>query len=84
MNATIHPIPPAPLATDRLYDPRLLGHRVQHRDLGAEGRLSGNVRYDRSVMWIEVECNAGRFWWAEGSVIALGAIPIQLPCPRET
>lgn len=82
MSATIHTLPPAPLATDRLYDPRLLGRRVMHRDLGAEGRLSGDVRYDRNAVWFEVECNAGRFWWAEGSVIALGPIQLQVPCPR--
>ena len=81
MTATVHTLPMAPLVTDRGYNERLLGRRVTHRHYGAQGRLSGDYRYDRGAFWLEVETDAdGRFWWAVNSIEFLGPIP--MPCPR--
>lgn len=80
MSATVHELPMAPLLTERLYEPRLLGRRVVNRNSAAYGRLSGDLRYDRGLCWFEVECETGRWWWPETSVKPLGEIPV--PCPR--
>lgn len=83
MTASIHPLPMAPLTTRRLYEPRLFGKRARHRHYGAYGRLSGDVRVDRGVVWVEAECEGGRFWWAEMSVELLGPVAMPpRPCPR--
>lgn len=83
MTAAVHELPMAPLITNRLYEPRLLGKRARHRHYGVYGRLSGDVRVDRGVVWVEacVE-DSGRHWWAETSVELLGQIQMPRPCPR--
>lgn len=80
MTATVHPLPMAPLITERGYNERL-GRRVAHRHYHAYGRLSGDYRYDRVAFWLEVECDDGRFWWTVPSIEFLGPIPA-IPCPR--
>lgn len=82
MTATVHSLPLAPLTTERIYQPRLLGRRVRNWHSGAEGRLSGEVRCDRGVFWLEVEAETGRWWWPEASVHALGPVPMPCPCPK--
>lgn len=80
MSATVHSLPMAPLDECNIYQPRLLGRRVRHWYLKAEGRLSGEVRQSRGTLWLEVETDDGRWWWPEASVHGLGPIPA--PCPR--
>lgn len=77
---TIHPIPTAPLIRDRQYLAPLLGKRVRHRYLGAMGRCSGEVSYDRGALWLEVDTKAGRFWWLAGNTQEMG--PIAVPQGR--
>lgn len=81
VTATVHPIPMAPLITDRGYNERLLGRRVVHREYRAYGRLSGDFRWDRNAFWLEVESEAGRWWWTANSVDFIGPVP-GMPCPR--
>lgn len=76
MTDTLYSMPMAPLLTHRIYQPRLLGKRVRNSNSGAVGRLSGEVRHDSGIFWLEVEAETGRWWWPESAVHALGAIEI--------
>ena len=71
------PLPAPAFPNPSRFDPMLLGKRVRHKSLGIVGRLSGDYRLERTVLWYRVETNAdGRSWWAESNVAFLGSIPM--------
>ena len=73
--ATLLPAPA--FSNPSRFDPMLLGKRVRHKSLDIVGRLSGDYRLERTVLWYRVETNAdGRSWWAESNVSFLGPIPM--------
>ncbi len=81
MTAAVHEIPLAALFPTEAYNRPLLGKRVRHRHLQVMGRLTGWVREDRDVLWLQVDTQElGTVWWVSRSVVELGPIPL----PRNT
>lgn len=78
MTAQIHEIPTAPLVSERAYNQKVLGRRVRHRHLGAYGRLTGTMRWERDALWLEVQTNDGTFYWLARSLDELGPIPMPM------
>lgn len=69
-------LPVAPAYSAPRYDCRLLGKRARHRSLDIDGRLTGDYRSERGVLWLCVDTNSGRYWWAEGNIELLGPVPM--------
>lgn len=78
MSAQIHDLPSAPLVSEIAHNWKILGRRVRHRHLGTYGRLTGAMRWERDALWLDVDTNAGTYFWIARSVDELGPIPLPM------
>ncbi len=83
VTADLHSIPTAPLVSERVYNQQILGRRVRHRYLGAYGRLTGTVRWERDALWVEAQTNDGTYWWPARNCEELGPIPMSPSAIRQ-